>query len=103
MIQFSTRIQIHSVSAFEDIFINTFKYNKFTVYLWINGKSDHDAQIIVLHNITTLNVDNHSYFMRKFNTSSVLESKIQLTYDSWGNVFAYDDVNLSFNNFLNII
>ena len=81
--------------------INTFKYNNFTVYPWINGMSDHDAQIIVLHDITNLNVDNHFYFMRNLNTSSVLELNIQLTYEPWKNDFAYDNVNLSCNNFLN--
>jgi hypothetical protein len=40
--------------------------------------------------------------MRKFTTSSVLEFNSQLTYESWNNVFAYDDVNLSFNNIFNI-
>jgi len=72
MIQFSTRIHNNSASAIDNIFINTFKYNNFTVYPWINGMSDHDAQIIVLHNIITLKADNHFYFMRKFITSSVL-------------------------------
>jgi hypothetical protein len=48
--------------------------------------SDHDAQIIVLHNITNLNVDNHFYFTRKFNISSILEFNIQLAYESWDNV-----------------
>jgi len=50
--------------------------------------SDHDAQIIVLHNITTLKADNYFYFMRKFITSSVLEFNIQLTYESCDNIFA---------------
>jgi len=80
MIQFSTRIHDNSASALGNIFINTFKYNNFNVYPWINGMSDHDAQIIVLHNITTLKVNNHFYFMRKFITSSVLELNMQLTY-----------------------
>jgi len=88
MIQFSIRIHNNSAAAIGNIFINTFKYNNFTVYPWINGMSDHDAQIIVLHNITTFQVDNHFHFMRKFITSSALEFKIQLTYESWDKVFA---------------
>jgi len=88
MIQFSTRIHNNSASAIGNIFINIFKYKSFTVYQWINGMTDHDAQIIVLQNITTLKADNHFYFMRKFITSSVLEFNIQLTYESCDNVFA---------------
>ena len=87
MIQFSTRIHNNSPSAIGSIFINTLTYKSFTVYPWINGTSDHDAQIIVLHNITTLKADNHIYFMRKFITSSVLEFNMQLTYESCDNVF----------------
>jgi hypothetical protein len=31
----------------------------------------------------------------------ILEFNFKLTYESWDNVFLYDDVNLSFNYFLN--
>ena len=88
MIQFSTRIHNNSASAIGNIFINTFKYNNFTIYPWINGMLDHDAQIIVLHNIIILKVDNHFYFMRKFITSSVLEFNIQLTLWVLGQCFS---------------
>jgi hypothetical protein len=63
--------------------------------------SDHDAQIIVLHDIIIQNDNNCFYCTRKINKSLVLEFNFKLTYDSWDNVFLYDDVNLSFNNILN--
>jgi len=69
--------------------------------MWVNGMSDHDIQVIVSHNITTLSTDNHFYFRSKFNRTSVLEFNIQLMYKSWDNVFAYEDMNPSFNNFFN--
>jgi hypothetical protein len=63
--------------------------------------SDHDAQIIALHDINIPNDNNYLHFTRNFNKSSVLNFNFKLTYESWDNVFSYDDVNLSFNNFLN--
>jgi hypothetical protein len=62
--------------------------------------SDHDAQIIVLHDIIQ-NGNNYFYYTRKINKSLVLEFNFKLTYESWDNVLSYDDVNVSFNNFLN--
>jgi hypothetical protein len=63
--------------------------------------SDHDAQIIVLRDITISNDNNYFHFTRNFNKSSVLDFNFKLTYESWDNVFSYDDVNLSFDNFWN--
>ena len=59
------------------------------------------AQIIVLHDIIIQNDKNYFYYTRKFNKSLVLGFNFKLTYESWDNLFSYDDVNLSFNNFLN--
>jgi len=63
--------------------------------------SDHDTQIIVLHDITISNGNNYFRFTRNLNKSSVLDFNFKLTYESWDNKFSYEDVNLSFNNFLN--
>ena len=100
-IQFPTRITNSSASTIDNIFINTFKFNDFIVHPLINGISDHDAQIIVLHNIIIQNESNCFYFTRKFNKSLALDFNIKLSYESWDSVFSYNDVNLSFNNFLN--
>jgi hypothetical protein len=63
--------------------------------------SDLDAQIIVLHDIIKQNDHNYFYYIRKFNKSLVLDFNFKLIYESWDNVFLYDDTNVSFNNFLN--
>ena len=65
----------------------------------INGMSDHDAQIIILHNITMVTDSSHFYFTRKINEASFLDFNLKLFYESWDDVFSYDDINLSFNNF----
>ena len=63
--------------------------------------SDHDAQIIVLHDITMGNDSSHFYLIREINETSVLDFNLKLSYEFWDDVFSYDDINLSFNNFLN--
>jgi len=56
-------------------------------------------RLLFHHDITTPN-DNYFHFTRNFN-KSCLRLQLQITYESWDNVLSYDDVNLSFNNFLN--
>ena len=72
------------------------------VYPMANGMSDHDAQIIILHDITVVNDTNHFYLTRKITKITVLDFNFKLSYESWDDEFSYDDMNLSFNNFLNI-
>ena len=71
------------------------------VYPMANGMSDHDAQIIILHDITVVNDTNHFYLTRKITKITVLDFNFKLSYESWDDEFSYDDMNLSFNNFLN--
>ena len=53
-VDFPTRIYNNSITTIDNIFINTVNLNKFSVYPGINGLSDHDAQIIVLHDIAIM-------------------------------------------------
>jgi hypothetical protein len=60
-VQFPTRIHNNSVSTIDNISINIVKYDNFIIYSLVNGMSDHDAQIIVLHDIIIQNDNNYSY------------------------------------------
>jgi len=100
-VKFPIKIHNNSVSTIDSIFINIVKYNNFIIYSLVNGMSDHDAQIIVLHDIIIPNDNNYFYCTRKFSKSLVLDFNFKLTYKSSDKVFSYDDVNFSFNNFLN--
>jgi len=72
-VQFLTRTCNNSIPQIDSIFINTTKYNNFTIYPMTNGMSDHDAQIIILHDITMVNDSSHFYFARKINVASILD------------------------------
>jgi hypothetical protein len=100
-VEFPTRICNNSISSIDSIFINTVKYSNFTYYALVNCMSDHDAQIIVLHDIAVLNDNNYFYLTRKINKPLVFDFNYKLTYEAWENVFSNDLANLNFNNFLN--
>jgi len=98
-VQFSTRIQ--SNSAIDNIFINTFKFNDFSLFRIIIGLSDHIAQRIIICNILKQNCNSHFCFKQRTDKSSITDFNTKLSYESWGNIFAENDVNTIFNNFLN--
>jgi len=66
---------------FEHI-IGTAEQNNFIVYPLVNSIYDHDAPIIVLHDIIIANNNNYIYYTSKFNKSLVLDFNFKLTYES---------------------
>jgi len=99
-VQFPSRIQNNSYSAIDNIFIYTFKFSSLSLYPIINGLSDHDAQSIT-HNILEQNCNTYFYFNRKIDKFSIVDFNTKLSYESWEDIFAENNVNTIFNNFLN--
>jgi hypothetical protein len=62
----------------------------------VNGLSDHDAQLIHLHKILTQTECTSTHIGR-----NIMDFKLNLSYESWDNVFLDDNINVIFNNFLN--
>jgi hypothetical protein len=100
--QFPTRIQENSYTLIDNIFINTYKHEEFTVYPLVAGLSDHDALVVSMSTIPMYDSGKKYYYNRKFDKYSINEFKLQLSYELWEDVFTNNDVNISFNNFLNI-
>jgi len=67
---------------------------------FINWQSDHDIQIIKLHNINTQRQSNEIQIIRNPKKYSITKLKIKLSYEGWDNIFVENDVNVIFNNFL---
>jgi hypothetical protein len=61
IIDFPTRINNNSRSMIDNIFLNKFKSENYSVSPLINGLSDHDAQVLSLFNINILNDSNEFY------------------------------------------
>ena len=100
-VKFPTRIQNNSYSAIDNIFINTFKFNHLYLLPIINGLSDHDSQIITIRNILEQNCNTQFCFNRKIDKFSNFDLNDKLSYESWEDMFAKNDVNNIFNDFLN--
>ena len=69
IVQFPTRTYKNSVTAIDNIFIDTTKINTYEVIPVMNGISDHDAQTVNLN--TLYNKKPHeyqTYFRRNINT-----------------------------------
>jgi hypothetical protein len=87
----------------DNIFLNKFKNENYSVSPQINGLSDHNAQVLSLFNITIPNDSNEFYSYRKISKHSLDEFQTNLSYETWENVFNSNDndMNTLFNNFLN--
>jgi hypothetical protein len=100
-VTFPTRIQKQSCTIIDNIFINTFKFNNFSIYPSINGLSDHDAQSLIIYDILKYKLNTNPLFNRKYDTLSIADFNNKLSHELRENVFSENDVNTSFNNFLN--
>jgi len=86
-VQFPTRTYRNSISATDNIFIDTTTIDTYAIIQVMNGLSDHDAQII-----------SKETFINKYTMAELQNS---LSYESWDHVFDSNDVNQIFNSFLN--
>jgi exonuclease III len=100
-LQFPMRIQDNSHTLIDSIFINTYKHEEIVVYPLVNGLSDHDAQVVNISSIPMYDSGKLYNYKRKFDKYSINEFRLQLSYELWENVITKNDVNISFNNFLN--
>jgi hypothetical protein len=78
------------------------KKNSFTINPLPNGLLDHDAQILILHNIKIQNLKAHHYSSRLINEFMVPEFKLNLNHESWDEISTEYNVDSLFNSFLNI-
>jgi len=101
MVDFPTRISNCSSTAIDNIFIDKFKNTNFTIKPLPNGLSDHDAQILILPDIKIQNLKAHHYTKRLINEFTISEFKLNLSYESWDEIFTEENVDSVFNSFLN--
>jgi hypothetical protein len=103
LVDFPTRIYNNLHTMIDNIFINKFKNENYTVSPLINGLSDHDAQLLNLFNITISDDNDEFYFYRRISKHLLDEFQTSLSYEMWENIFNNndDDTNTLYNNFLN--
>jgi hypothetical protein len=97
-VHFPTKSQNGSISAIDistDITMEIIAMCPF-----INWLSDHDIQIIKLHNINTQRQSSETQIIRNFKKHSITKFKNKLSYETWDNIFVKNDVTVIFNKFL---
>jgi hypothetical protein len=102
-VHFPTRIQNKSSTAIDNIFKEIFQFKNYIITPMINGLSNHDAQLLTINEINLENQTCHINTIRNINKNSLTEFQINLSYESWDNIFGSDndkDVDILFNSFL---
>ena len=95
----TTRITINSSTLIDNIYIDS-NSCKFTVRPFINGLSDHDAQVMELSDLYNSHPQTHYTFTRRIDNDAVRSFMDELSCEGWVEVFSEDDVNKIFNKFL---
>jgi hypothetical protein len=66
-----------------------------------NGLSDHDAQLLVLHDAIVDNQIPHSSIIQQINKNTIDQFKLNLSYKNWTETFTEDNIDINFKNFVN--
>ena len=104
IVHFPTRFQDMSSTMIDNIFTDTLKISTYTVLPFVNGLSDHDAQLSTINDLNCQVQDYHIYTTRDINEYSINEFRTNLSYETWDCVFGLKnnpDVDTLFNSFLN--
>lgn len=102
-VQFPTRIKLNSATAIDNIFVESHNLGKYKIKPLINALSDHDAQVIQLHNIQLTMKQETKYpkfkRIRTINNTSIAHFRADLKNENWVEVFTHNDTNSQFNSF----
>ena len=85
--------------SLDNIFLDK-KSLKSQTHPFINGLSDHDAQLVVISNLTQSLAKSTVIYRRVFDKTSVKKFINSLSIVSWEVVFLNYDINTIFNSFL---
>jgi hypothetical protein len=100
-VNFPTRISNNSLTTIGNIFINKIKTKNYSIVPILNGLSNHDTQILQLHDVNIPTQQMRPSNKRVINEATIAQFKLNLSYESWLNVFEIEELDSSFNNFLN--
>jgi hypothetical protein len=84
------------------MFIDYLRLGTYKIIPLPNSISDHDAQLILIHDIILPIPPKGCWITRKFDKGSLADFNYKLSSEIWNDVFEENDVNVMFNSFLNI-
>jgi len=84
-VNFPMRIFSFSSTAIGNIFLDLSL--NFSINLLISGMSDHNAQLLILENVTAPIQEFTSCYVRNINSFTIDEFQSKLSTESWENIF----------------
>jgi hypothetical protein len=103
VVDFPRRIINNNGTFIDTIFVDTMTYDKIQVKPFINGLSDHDAQIICLQNANTgLQQSVSKKKSRLISEQTIKHSQTLLKDETWDTIYKTTCVNEMFNRFQGI-
>jgi ribosomal protein S8 len=101
IVNFLTRIQNNSISAIDNIFIDSSKLEMYILTSLANGLSDHEAQFLEIFYIDLESQNQQQQLIRKIDNHSMADFVMKLSYETWDTVLSNVDIDTKFNSFLN--
>jgi hypothetical protein len=101
MVDFPTRKLNSTKSAIDNVFIDHSRLGTYNITPISTGLSDHDAQLVTIHDIALSSTIFNYIKIRKIYKFSLADLNFNLSFLIWSDVFEGFDVNIIFNSFLN--
>jgi exonuclease III len=96
-VHFPTRITNTSFPTIDNVFVD--KRSSYTIKPYINGLSDHDAQLPTLNDLAQPISITKPLYIRNINKHTTAEFQSLLSWKQWEDVYGISNVNIMFNNF----
>ena len=96
-VSFPRRVTNTSSSAIDNIFVD--RRSNYTINPYVNGFSEHDAQLLILNTLEQLVSINKPMYIRNVNNFTIVEFLSLLSKEQWEDIFMVTDVNIMFKNF----
>ena len=81
--EFPTRYGLNSQTAIDNVSIDTSTIGEYELYPFLNGLSDHDAQILILGKGEKKEKKCHNYIRRKINKHTIANFQLKLGHETW--------------------
>ena len=103
VVDFPTRIANNTATLIDSIFVDISIYDKIEIKPFINGFSDHNAQIVCLHKINITSQQNfQKRISRLVNEQTISSFQKLLNEEIWNQVYNSTCTNEAFNKFQEI-
>jgi hypothetical protein len=101
IVDFPARVDKKSTTDIDGIFIiDKCKISNYSIIPIVNGLSDHDAQLLLLNNVTTKVSKGQCYTKRQIIRMNIENFRLTLSFETWDEVFTDGNVDKIFISFL---